>query len=114
MKRIISLLFVSALVVVPALPQETEAAAPKRKGRIQSRKQNQQERIGAGVESGALTPAEAAKLESKEARLNREIRKDRKDGGGLTQKERVKIERKQDRLSRQVAKEKHDRQRAKP
>ncbi|MBI1788061.1 MAG: hypothetical protein HYR60_11000 [Acidobacteria bacterium] len=80
------------------------ADAPKR------RQKRQQERIAQGVKSGELTPKETAKLERKEARLHKQIVKDRKDGGGLTPKERAKIDAKQDKLSREIYKEKHDAQ----
>ena len=77
-------------------------------GRIKEREERQQKRIAQGVASGQLTPKETARLESKEARLNREIRHNRQDGGELTPRERAKIERRQNRLSRQIYKEKHD------
>ncbi len=76
-------------------------------------RQRQKERVEAGVESGELTKKEAAKLKAQEAKLHREIKKDRKDGGGLTAKERAKISAKQDRLSRRIAKQKHDKQKRK-
>ena len=76
--------------------------------RIPARQKAQQQRIEQGVRSGELTRREAVKLEAKEARLAREVRKDRIDGPGLTPKERVKIEKKQDRLSREIYREKHD------
>ena len=75
---------------------------------IKKRERTQQGRIAEGVKSGELTKKEAVKLEKKEAKLHREIQRDRKDGPGLTAKERLKIENKQDRLSRQVYKQKHD------
>ena len=77
-------------------------------GRIQQRKENQQERIGKGVQNGSLTARETANLEHKEAKLNREIRRDRVDGGGLTNMERAKINRQQNKLSRQIYKDKHN------
>jgi len=77
---------------------------------IHKRQVNQQRRIGAGVKSGQLTPRETVRLEKKEARLNREIRRDRRDGGGLSARERNKIDRRQDALSRQIYRQKHDRQ----
>jgi hypothetical protein len=79
-------------------------------GRIEERKENQQGRIAEGVRNGSLTPAEAARLERKERKVNREVRRDRRDGGGLSPAERAKIEKDQDRLSRDIAKQKHDRQ----
>ena len=88
----------------------TLAVSADDRGRIAERREAQQERIGSGVATGQLTPKEAAKLEKKEAKLNRKIYKERTDGNGLTPKERAKIERKQDKLSREITKEKHDRQ----
>jgi hypothetical protein len=96
-----------------ALITGAASTALAQKPRIEKRKDRQQKRVADGVADGSLTPRETARIEAKEARLNREIRKDRKDGGGLTPKERVKIERKQDKLSREIAKEKHDAQKQK-
>ena len=78
--------------------------------RIEKRKENQQDRIAQGVASGELTPKETARLETKEAALNKEIRRDRRDGGKLTRAERRKINRQQNALSRQIARQKHDAQ----
>ena len=78
--------------------------------RVANRQKNQQQRIKKGVEDGSLNKREAARLERKEAKLHREIQKDRADGPGLTPKERAKIERKQDKLSREIYREKHDNQ----
>lgn len=78
---------------------------------IRHRQRAQQRRIAQGIRSGQLTPGETAKLERREAALNREIRRDRRDGGGLSARERAKIDRQQNRLSRQIYREKHDNQR---
>ena len=76
---------------------------------IQQRKENQQDRIAQGVKSGELTAGETANLERKEARVNREIHRDRaKNGGTLTPKERRRINRQQNRLSRQIYRDKHN------
>jgi hypothetical protein len=85
-------------------------ASPALAGRIVRREVNQQARIAQGVRSGELTAAETARLEAREAILNREIRRDRVDGGGLSTHERAKIERQQDRLSRSIYRQKHDAQ----
>jgi hypothetical protein len=78
-------------------------------GKIKDRKENQQKRIGNGVENGSLTPKEAARLEHKEAGLNKEIRHDRKvNGGNLTNKEKAQVNRQQNRLSKDIYKQKHD------
>lgn len=78
--------------------------------KIHDRKENQQKRIGEGVENGSLTPRETANLEKKEGRLNREIRHDRKqNGGNLTNKEKARVNRQQNKLSRQIYRDKHNR-----
>lgn len=86
------------------------AAAMLAEARPAVRQKTQQKRIAEGVKSGEFTKKEVRKIETKEAKLHREIRKDRKDGGGLTKAERAKIEVKQDALSKQIAKDKHDQQ----
>ncbi len=86
----------------------TPATSPATRPTIRQRQMNQQRRIGQGVRSGQLTAGETARLERKETRLNREIRRDRVDGGGLMVKERTKINRQQNRLSRQIYRQKHD------
>lgn len=76
---------------------------------IKARQENQQDRIAQGVKSGQLTAGETANLEHKEARLNREIRRDRRaNGGNLTNKEKVHINRQQNKLSRQIYRDKHN------
>jgi hypothetical protein len=78
---------------------------------IAKRKANQQARIGQGVRSGQLTPHETAKLERKEARLNRETRRMRAaNGGHLTPAEKAKVTRQQNQLSRDIYRQKHDAQ----
>ena len=84
-------------------------AAVAQEGRIQQRKENQQQRIGNGVKNGSLTPKETARLENKEAKLNKEIRTDRKaNGGNLTNNQKAQINRQQNRLSKDIYQTKHD------
>jgi hypothetical protein len=94
----------AALFALVLLPSTARAD-----GRIHKRQERQQQRIGQGVGSGQLTAGETARLERREARLNREVRHDRADGGGLSPHERAKIDRQQDRLSRQIYRDKHNR-----
>jgi hypothetical protein len=78
-------------------------------GRIATRKENQQNRIGNGVKSGSLTPRETSHLEKRERGLNKEIRSDRKaNGGNLTNNEKSRINRQQSRLSRNIYRDKHN------
>lgn len=82
------------------------AASSAEAGRIHARAERQQRRIAQGVGSGALTAREAARLETREAALNREVRVLRRDG--LTPRERARIEGQQNRLSRDIYRQKHD------
>jgi|SRR5689334_23553153 len=83
--------------------------SPLSAGEIQRREVRQQKRIAQGVKSGQLTPGETAKLEHKEAKLNREIRNDRQaNGGKLTPKDRRQINHQQNKISRQIYRDKHN------
>jgi hypothetical protein len=75
---------------------------------IKQRQENQQDRIAQGVASGELTPRETARLERREANLNRTIARDRKTGGGLSPQERRRITRRQNSVSRDIRRQKHD------
>jgi hypothetical protein len=76
---------------------------------ISQRKENQQDRIANGVQSGQLTAGETKSLESKEANLNRETRDDRAaDGGKLTGQEKQQINNQQNHLSNQIYADKHN------
>ncbi len=78
---------------------------------VDRREENQQQRIAQGVQSGQLTPRETARLERKEARIDRQIKRERAENGGkLTPAERRQVNREQDRVSRQIYREKHDAQ----
>jgi hypothetical protein len=76
---------------------------------VNERRENQQDRIGQGVNSGQLTAGETANLESKESALNHEIHNDRTmNNGKLTAGERAQVNRQQNRLSRQIYRDKHN------
>jgi len=62
--------------------QTSTSAQSTDKDKIADRKENQQDRIAQGVKSGQLTAGETARLETKESRLNKEIRTDRAASGG--------------------------------
>src|ERR1700733_2169203 len=55
---------------------------------IPERKAIQQDRIGNGVKNGSLTPNETKHLESREAGINRQTRRDRRQNGGEFDKQR--------------------------
>ena len=76
---------------------------------IKQRKENQQDRIANGIQSGQLTAGEASKLETKEAAVNGEIKADRAaNGGKLTPAEKAKINQQQNGLSKQIYNDKHN------
>ena len=76
---------------------------------VKQRRENQQDRIANGVQSGQLTAGETANLENHEANLNREIRTDRKaNGGNLTNNEKAQINRQQNQTSKQIYADKHN------
>jgi hypothetical protein len=85
------------------------AAPPSAPPTIQQRKENQQDRIANGVQSGQLTAGETKNLETREVGLNREERGMRAaDGGKLTAADRAKLNRQQNRLSGQIYDDKHN------
>jgi hypothetical protein len=76
---------------------------------IAQRKENQQDRIANGVQSGQLTAGETSKLETKEAAINGETRADRAaNGGKLTAAEKTQINGQQNQLSKQIYQDKHN------
>ena len=99
MKNIILATAAAALLAV-TLPADQKIA---------QRKENQQDRIAQGVKSGQLTAGETARLENREARLNKETRTDRAPNGGkLTSTEKQQVNRQQNRMSRAIYKDKHN------
>jgi hypothetical protein len=99
MKNVI-LAIAAAAVLAATLPADQKIAA---------RKENQQDRIAQGVKSGQLTAGETAKLETKEARVNKEIRTDRAaNGGKLTGAEKAQVNHQQNKMSKAIYKDKHN------
>src|SRR5580658_6222295 len=76
---------------------------------IAQRKDNQQDRIAQGIDSGQLTAGETKNLETKEAGLNKEEHTMRSDDDGhLTSADRTKINNQQNHLSNQIYTDKHN------
>jgi hypothetical protein len=124
MKNLVKTAILSAALAALMLParaqstDDTKATKPvdvkavpaaKKPATIDQRKENQQQRIGEGVENGSLTAGEAARLEKKEAGLNKEERKMKSDGD-FTAAERTKVQHQQNKLSRRIYHQKHDAQ----
>jgi hypothetical protein len=101
---------VVAGLMLPAAAQtsSTPAAAP---ATINQRKENQQDRIANGVQSGELTAGEAGRLEKKESEVNHEEHDMRKlDNGHLTAADRATLNQQQNKLSNNIYNQKHDAQ----
>lgn len=101
-----NLLVAGALAVfaVPSFSQ-TDNPAPV----ANQRKENQQDRIANGVQSGQLTAGETKNLEKKEAGLNaEENRMEKRDDGNLTGTDKARLTRQQNRMSNQIYRDKHN------
>jgi len=96
-----------ALAVSPVFAQQSTTGTPDPS--IAQRKDNQQERIANGVQSGQLTAGETKRLETSEASLNREESNMRTaDDGHLTAADRAKLTNQQNRLSNRIYDDKHN------
>lgn len=85
------------------------ADTPTSPGNIAQRKQNQQDRIANGIDSGQLTAGETENLERREANLNRNERQMRAaDGGKLTAADRAKLNGQENRISGKIYQDKHN------
>ena len=92
-----------------ATPAPAAAPAEKPKPTVAQRNENQQDRIANGVQSGQLTAGETAKLEKKEAAINKETAADRAaNGGKLTAAEKKQVNHQQNQVSKQIYADKHN------
>jgi len=94
-------------------PQSGEKVGSTKTPGVNKRQRNQQRRIGQGIKSGQLTPGEAARLEAREAKIQRDKRKAKSDGT-VTPAERRKLQREQNRASRKIYQLKHNSKTQKP
>jgi len=111
MKSNLKISFLSTALAMLALPVVAQNApsTPVTGQTIQERKENQQDRIGQGVQSGQLTAGEAANLEKKEASINQEERDMRKlDNGKLTNADKKTLTQQQKQMSKQIYNDKHN------
>lgn len=107
--RLVTVAF-GALLAAPVFAQQSQPTQqPAQQGTVNDRRQDQQDRIANGVQSGQLTAGETKRLETREGNLNSEIHNDRSaNGGKLTQQERNQVNRQQNNLSRSVYNDKHN------
>jgi uncharacterized membrane protein YebE (DUF533 family) len=99
--RVVVITAVLSLFALTSFAQNT----PK----VDTREQNQKERIKQGVKSGELTKKETAKLATEQAKI-RATEAAAKADGKVTAKEKARIEHQQDKASKHIYKQKHDKQ----
>ena len=108
MRRTLPMLALATLFATAPLFAQQPTEQPK-EGSVNDRREDQQQRIANGVQSGQLTAGETRRLEEREARINHEIKTDRQaNGGKLTPQERRQVSRQQNRLSRSIYADKHN------
>jgi hypothetical protein len=102
MKHFIVSLMAAALLV-PVFGQSPDKSV------VKERRENQKDRIKAGVENGSLTKAEAIRLKQDQKEIREDV-KDARSDGNVTAREKAKITREQNKASRKIAVQKHDKQ----
>jgi hypothetical protein len=90
------------------------ATQPGTNSEVGQRQHNQQQRIANGIDSGKMTPGEAARTENNEQHINQQVHADRQaNGGKLTAQEKKQVNHEQNKTSKQIhnqktnGKEKH-------
>src|SRR5688572_19182951 len=102
MKKIIVLaLLLTVIMSGSALAQSTP--------HVDARQEAQRERITEGIGSGEVTRHEARRLKKEQRHIRKTERKAEADGV-VTTRERRKLDHKQDRVSRDIRRQKHDQQ----
>jgi chorismate mutase len=77
--------------------------------RVGERAENQQRRIGNGVESGKMNAGETAHVEKQEQHINQQTKADRQaNGGKLTPAEKKQVNKEQNKTSKEIQKDKKD------
>jgi hypothetical protein len=107
------LLFVGAAA---AQTQDTSGAGPgvvdpghPRVNEVNTREQNQQDRIANGEKNGTLTPGQASRLEAQQQHIDNQEKADMAaHNGHLTKAEQRQLNREQNRASRRIYNDKHD------
>lgn len=103
------LVLASPLVMAQATPATTATIAPvNRRMNIEARQRRQQHRIAQGVRSGQLSAGETARLERREAGIERREQKMRFSGGKFTPGERRAVQKQLNSTNRQIYRAKHN------
>ena len=107
MSSVLKKAFFAAALTAFAVPAFSQSSSPAPV--IDQRKENQQDRIANGAQSGQLTTGETANLEKKESALNKEEnRMEKRDNGNLTAADKARLTRQQNHLSNQIYRDKHN------
>jgi hypothetical protein len=114
----IATLAFGGLLAAPVFAQNpnTQGAGPgiddpnhPRVNEVNTRQQNQQDRIANGMKSGELTPKEAGKLENQQQHIDNKEKKDMAaHNGHLTKGEQAKLNKKQNKASKNIYAKKHN------
>lgn len=105
--KAINVVLATVLVALPALG--SAQSTRYQRNHINSRKENQQDRIAQGVKSGQLTAGETARLEHQEQGINGEERGMRaEDNGHLTAQDRRTLATQQNQESKRIYRDKHN------
>lgn len=99
----------TAVIGIVALAVAAPALAFAQETRTDRRQQRQEQRIDQGVQSGALTPREARRVEAGQRHVERIETRAQADGT-VTGRERARLEHAQDVQSKRIYRQKHDRQ----
>jgi hypothetical protein len=117
--RSLAFLSVAGLLFVggaAAQTQDTSGAGPgvvdpghPRVNEVNTREQNQQDRIANGEKNGTLTPGQASRLEAQQQHIDNQEKADMAaHNGHLTKAEQRQLNREQNRASRRIYNDKHD------
>ncbi len=111
----LAVLAVSGLMFAGSATAQAQAGAGvvdpghPRVNQVNRRQTRQQKRIAQGVRKGSLSPKETARLERREAGVQRQERRDMaKHNGHLTKVEQRQLNRRENRISRGIYRDKHN------
>lgn len=101
MKKLFLFISITTFTVIAASAQNTNT--PK----VDQRQENQQKRIGKGIENGSLTSQEATRLEQQQTHIQHMEDKAKADGN-VTAAERARLQAAENRSSRNIYRKKHN------
>lgn len=100
---------IAAFALISALSFATLAHAQESNRTINTRKADQQQRIGNGIRSGQMTAGETTHVEHQERAMNHEERNMRAaNNGRLTRSDRSTLQHQQNQQSRRIYRDKHN------